>query len=241
MPFLTDAHNAVRLAVVGDLAKLCCFLGVVKSTDVLLSHMITFLNDKEDPRLRATFFDNVFPVVSYVGRHAADMIEPLLERGLSDPEPLVLVAALRCLSQLVSVKLLALDHSHKYLAWGLPLLAHPAPAVRRATTSFVVSAARVMSPWDEYHVLHEADSEATWLGLHLVEQLDNLQSEECLFDVLHPAIHEEVFEGLSRLAEADLKRFLQLLEERRIARAQTRRGQAPNYPMMEVRIKNFYI
>ncbi len=237
VPFLTDSHNSVRLAVVGGLAQLCCFLGVVKSTDVLLSHMITFLNDKQDCRLRAAFFDNVLPVVSFVGRHAADMIEPLLERGLSDPQPLVLVSALRCLAQLLGVRLLTFEHALKYLAWAIPLLAHPCPDVRRAIVTFVVAASRAMPPWEEFRIVHDSDAEAAWLGPYLREPLDSLQLEECLFDALWPPVPEEVFETVVRLPEGELRRLLQVLEERRHARAQTRTGQAPNYPMMEVRAR----
>lgn len=53
-------------------------LFLVAANDVLLSHMITFLNDKEDKMLRGSFFDCLVGVVTYVGVHSSTIITPLL-------------------------------------------------------------------------------------------------------------------------------------------------------------------
>lgn len=50
------------------------------ANDVLLSHMITFLNDKEDKHLRGSFFDCIVGVAAYVGCHASPIIFPLLQQ-----------------------------------------------------------------------------------------------------------------------------------------------------------------
>lgn len=52
----------------------------VSANDVLLSHMITFLNDKEDKQLRGSFFDCIVGVAAYVGCHASPIIFPLLQQ-----------------------------------------------------------------------------------------------------------------------------------------------------------------
>lgn len=41
------------------ITRLCVFFGRQKANDVLLSHMITFLNDKNDWHLRGAFFDSI--------------------------------------------------------------------------------------------------------------------------------------------------------------------------------------
>ena len=56
------------------------FFGRQKANDVLLSHMITFLNDKQDWHLRAAFFDSIVGVASYVGWQSLAMLKPLLQQ-----------------------------------------------------------------------------------------------------------------------------------------------------------------
>ena len=56
------------------------FFGRQKANDVLLSHMITFLNDKQDWHLRGTFFDSIVGVASYVGWQSLAMLKPLLQQ-----------------------------------------------------------------------------------------------------------------------------------------------------------------
>lgn len=48
------------------------------ANDIILSHMITFLNDKEDVELRALFYDCVVEVASYIGCYCSIILTPLL-------------------------------------------------------------------------------------------------------------------------------------------------------------------
>ena len=58
--FLTDSENIVRRSLVENgLARLCVFFGRQKANDVVLSHLITFLNDKNDWQLRAAFYSGI--------------------------------------------------------------------------------------------------------------------------------------------------------------------------------------
>lgn len=50
----------------------------ISANDVLLSHMITFLNDKHDRHLRLSFFTSIVGVAAYIGCHCADILKPLL-------------------------------------------------------------------------------------------------------------------------------------------------------------------
>lgn len=53
------------------------------ANDVILSHMITFLNDKEDKQLRASFFKCIIGVTAYVGWHASPILTPLLQQVMA--------------------------------------------------------------------------------------------------------------------------------------------------------------
>ena len=60
MSLLTDSENIVRRSLVENgLARLCVFFGRQKANDVVLSHLITFLNDKNDWQLRAAFYSGI--------------------------------------------------------------------------------------------------------------------------------------------------------------------------------------
>lgn len=99
---LTDSQTQVRrIFMESGITKLCVFFGKQKgkltiykfenfktfkkyiiflANDVLLSHMITFLNDKEDIALRGSFFDCIIGVAAYVGWHCSHILVPLLQQ-----------------------------------------------------------------------------------------------------------------------------------------------------------------
>lgn len=57
---LSDPENIVKQTLMeSGITRLCVFFGRQKANDVLLSHMITFLNDKNDWHLRGAFFDSI--------------------------------------------------------------------------------------------------------------------------------------------------------------------------------------
>ena len=56
------------------------FFGRQKANGVLLSHIITFLNDKTDWQLRGAFFDTIVGVASYIGMQSMNILTPLLQQ-----------------------------------------------------------------------------------------------------------------------------------------------------------------
>ncbi len=50
------------------------------ANDVVLSHMVTFLNDKVDKQLRGSFFDCIAGVAGFVGIHCSPILMPLLQQ-----------------------------------------------------------------------------------------------------------------------------------------------------------------
>lgn len=76
---LTDSQTIVKQTLMeSGITKLCIFFGKQKANDILLSHMITFLNDKEDKELRGSFFDCIIGVAAYVGWQSSTILSPLL-------------------------------------------------------------------------------------------------------------------------------------------------------------------
>lgn len=72
---LSDSENIVKQSLMENgITRLCVFFGRQKANDVLLSHMITFLNDKNDWHLRGAFFDSI------VGKKRSGNIHTTIQR-----------------------------------------------------------------------------------------------------------------------------------------------------------------
>lgn len=104
---LTDPQNLVKQTLMENgINKLCVFFGKQKANDILLSHVITFLNDKEDKELRGSFFECIVGVAAYVGWHSSPILMPLLQQGLADPEEFVTTKAINAMATLTELGLL---------------------------------------------------------------------------------------------------------------------------------------
>lgn len=80
---LTDQSPAVKRSLLANITPLCTFFGVTKTNDVLLSHMITYLNDR-DWLLRDAFFETIVGVATIAGdRSLEEYILPLMTQALS--------------------------------------------------------------------------------------------------------------------------------------------------------------
>jgi phosphoinositide-3-kinase regulatory subunit 4 len=80
---LMDPSSVVKRAVLHNISPLCIFLGRQKTNDVLLSHMITYLNDR-DWLLRYAFFESIVDVAACAGgRSLEEYILPLMIQALS--------------------------------------------------------------------------------------------------------------------------------------------------------------
>lgn len=80
---LIDSDSSVKRALLTNITCLCVFFGRQKANDVLLSHMITYLNDK-DWMLRSAFFESIKGVGTFVGaKSLEEYILPLMIQALT--------------------------------------------------------------------------------------------------------------------------------------------------------------
>ncbi|KAJ1958023.1 Serine/threonine-protein kinase [Linderina pennispora] len=108
-PPRTDFIGSQLRAIVGKLSfdeaevkhvLLCGFPQLYERGIQSLSHIITYLNDRDCWFLRAAFFDVVFAAAAQISRHAArEYIVPLV--NLADAEVFVVLSALRALVRLM--------------------------------------------------------------------------------------------------------------------------------------------
>ncbi|CAF4349887.1 unnamed protein product, partial [Adineta steineri] len=80
-----------------DLIRLCTFFGKRKTIEVICGHLTTLLS-QPNWRLRATLFDSLVTVASYIGLESELFILPLLNQGLIDEEEFVVHRVLKALA-----------------------------------------------------------------------------------------------------------------------------------------------
>ncbi|KAJ1353124.1 hypothetical protein KIN20_009686 [Parelaphostrongylus tenuis] len=124
----SSQENSVRHCAVNrnSLEKLYTFFGRMNCGEILLRHMITFLNVKSDWRLRAAFFESL-PIC--VQKNSFD-VKPLLQQGLHDFEELVVVHAIHCITVLIETAVLGRKEVLELLEDTLPFLSHPNEWIR---------------------------------------------------------------------------------------------------------------
>lgn len=150
---LTDPDASVRRAFLGSVSALCVFFGSVKANDVILSHLNTYLNEK-DWILKCAFFEALVGVAAYVGSVSLEtFILPLMVQSLTDPEDFVIERVLRSLAGMADLGLFQRSTTWDLLYIVVRLLVHPSLWVREAAVQFVVSSSRFATPADKYCII----------------------------------------------------------------------------------------
>ncbi|RIA90300.1 hypothetical protein C1645_712201 [Glomus cerebriforme] len=151
---LTDSESAVKRALLYNITSLCIFFGKQKANDELLSHMITYLNDR-DWMLRSAFFESIIGVGTFVGgRSLEEYILPLMIQSLSDSEEFVVEKVLNSLTSLAELGLF-----QKMKLWELvvvvsPLMCHPGIWIRYGAIAFIASAAKLLPITDVWCIVY---------------------------------------------------------------------------------------
>ncbi|KAL0811870.1 hypothetical protein ABMA28_009292 [Loxostege sticticalis] len=230
---LTDSQAVVKRALVDNgITKLCIFFGKQKANDVILSHMVTFLNDKEEAALRGCFFDRVVGVAAYVGHHAAPILLPLLQQGLTDQSEWIIAKALRATSSLAELGLLPKQALCDLVAESAVYLAHPNLWIRHEVCGLVSCVASLLNP---------IDVNCKMLPLiwpHLKHKLIQVERAELLLESLSDPIPRKVLDAVLR--HGDVDRLVQTLRERRNTRLKVKQGTMPQYSEMGQQLRNLF-
>ncbi|CDO75088.1 hypothetical protein BN946_scf185010.g13 [Trametes cinnabarina] len=151
---LVDPSSVVKRAVLHNISSLCIFLGRQKTNDVLLSHMITYLNDR-DWLLRYAFFDSIVDVAACAGgRSLEEYILPLMIQALSDVEETVVAKVLASLTNLCELGLFQKMRIWELMSATLGFLYHPNIWIRQGAAAFIASAAKHLPASDVWCILY---------------------------------------------------------------------------------------
>ncbi|KAJ5718517.1 hypothetical protein N7488_004163 [Penicillium malachiteum] len=150
---LTDTNASVRRAFLGSVSRLCVFFGNLRANEVILSHLNTYLNDR-DWILKCAFFEAVVGVAAYVGSTSLEQyILPLMIPSLTEPEEFVVERVIRCLAAMADFGLFQRSTTWDLLHITIGFLAHPNVWIREATVDFVVKSSKFLSVADIYSIL----------------------------------------------------------------------------------------
>jgi len=201
---LTNTENIVKRTLLEKgLARLCVFFGRQKANDVLLSHIITFLNDKTDWQLRGAFFDTIVVVAAYIGFRSMVILAPLFEQGLNDVEEFVIYKAIHALTCAAQLCLLQKHTLQRFISDIVPFLCHPNDWIRYAAAGFISCCAKIMNVADVYCSLMPE------VKPYLKKPIVELQNETILLSLLKDQIPRQVYDSLtkSQYARDIIKRF----------------------------------
>ncbi|KIW99894.1 uncharacterized protein Z518_10822 [Rhinocladiella mackenziei CBS 650.93] len=150
---ITDPEPSVRRALLGSVSRLCVFFGSSKASDVILTHLNTYLNDK-DWILRCSFFEALVGVASYVGTSSLEkFILPIMVGSLTDSESFVVEKVFRSLARMAALGLLQKSTTWELVSIAARFLVHPSIWVRESAVQFIVLSAKYVSAADHYCII----------------------------------------------------------------------------------------
>ena len=172
-----DPDVNVRRAFLASVPELCMFFQE-HSNDILLTHLNTYLNDR-DWMLKCAFFDTIVGISTFIGSTSLEeFMLPLMVQALMDTEENVVQTALHALAQLASLGLLS-----RAKVWELADLIsrftmHPNIWIREAAAEFLAMAATYLHPADVRCILMplvtpylKIDTLADFSELHILDAL----------------------------------------------------------------------
>ncbi|MCJ1351180.1 MAG: Serine/threonine-protein kinase [Icmadophila ericetorum] len=147
---LTDPNPSVQRAVLSSVSQLCVFFGTSKANDVVLSHLNTYLNER-DWMLKCAFFHTIVGVATFIGGSSLeDFVLPLMLQALTDPEDCVVEKVLTSFATIAELGLFQRSKTWEMVDVVARFMMHPNIWIREAAVHFVSSATIFLSPADTY-------------------------------------------------------------------------------------------
>ena len=214
---LVDPNNHVRRAVLNEnISSLCEFFGAERTDEVLLSHIITFLNDKSDFRLRSAFFDNISSISTSLGPYYAPVVKPLMQKGLADSEEIVIYKCLNAISSMTKSGILTKEVVYELFQEAVPFLSFPNKWIRNAVINFVL----VLSKADQSSIDFNRRILPA-IKLHLFRDIHSIGDESVLLDSLQNPLPRIVIESILD-GEDDIDEIFNTITKRKMARDKKR-------------------
>lgn len=158
---LTDFNPMVKISLVNNIMPLCHFFGVDKTNDIILPHLITYLNDS-NYELRLAFLSSILGIGPFVGVLSFEQyILPLLIQTLGDLEQFVILKVLEIFHYFVRDRLInpksefnALSIYKELLTSSIKLLLLPNEWIRQSVICLILAISDNLLDADKYCFLY---------------------------------------------------------------------------------------
>ena len=143
---IEDSDPFVRRAFLSSVPDLCIFFGAAQANDIILTHLNTYLNDR-DWMLKCAFFDTIVGISAFLGSNTLEkFILPLMVQAITDPEEHVVQGALHSLAELANLGLLTKPTYLELVGIIARFTMHPNIWVRESAAEFIAAGMRFLSP-----------------------------------------------------------------------------------------------
>lgn len=150
---LQDTDASVRRAFLGSIGPLCVFFGSEKASDVILTHLNTYLNDR-DWMLKCAFFETIVGVATFVGGPTfEEFILPLMIQAMTDPEEFVVERVLRSFSAIAELGLFQRSRMWELVDVIARFTMHPNVWIREAAVQFIASSTKHLTIADKHSII----------------------------------------------------------------------------------------
>lgn len=151
--FLQDDDPAVKRAFLGSVTSLCVFFGENIASDLILTHLNTYLNE-EDWTLKCAFFETIVGVAAFIGGPSLeDFILPLMIQALTDPEETVTEQVIRSLSSMAHLGLFQRWTTVELVLIVTRFTLHPNVWIREAAVQFIEATSTHLSDADVWSMI----------------------------------------------------------------------------------------
>ncbi|ODV90948.1 hypothetical protein CANCADRAFT_2665 [Tortispora caseinolytica NRRL Y-17796] len=145
---MTDSDSSVRRSLLSSMSSLCVFLGNRNISEMLIGHLIAYLNDK-DQMLRLAFFDSVVAITAFVGEVSIhEYIIPLMLQSLTDPDEHVIERIFYAFTSFAELGMIRRNRLWDMFRTAAAFSVHPNFALRLHVKSFFVAAAKLLDEVD---------------------------------------------------------------------------------------------
>lgn len=143
---LIDRSVNLRIALVNNILPLCQYFGVDKTNDIILPHLITYLNDS-NCQLRLAFLSSIMDIGYFIGALAFEQyLLPLLFQTLGDHEQFVVLKVLEIFYSFVKERLInpaqefnVLSVYKELVANSITLLLQPNEWIRQSVLYLILA------------------------------------------------------------------------------------------------------
>ena len=146
---IMDQSNVVKRTFMRHThGHLWTFFGLARANDIIMTHLITYLNDMQDHQLRRDFFECLRNNAVMIGPYQGNIILPLVMQGMNDSEEWVVIASISALTSMISVDIFTNAQLFEVLNVTLPLLLHPNTIIRQSIVHLVSQLCHQLDPVD---------------------------------------------------------------------------------------------